>query len=77
MGVIIGMDPHKRSATIEVIDEAGRAVAVGRFGTDKTCLRKHLAGGDPGGVMRVMCRWRESDADPIAAARRVVVAVGA
>jgi hypothetical protein len=24
MGVIIGMDPHKRSATIEVIDERAR-----------------------------------------------------
>ncbi len=35
MGVIIGMDPHERSATIEVIDEVGRAVALGRFGTDK------------------------------------------
>ena len=45
MGVIIGMDPHKRSATIEVIDEAGRAVAVGRFGTDKTGYQQMLAAG--------------------------------
>lgn len=29
MGVIIGMDPHQRSATIEVIDQSGRRVAVG------------------------------------------------
>ena len=35
MGVIIGMDPHKRSATIEVIDEAASVLAVGRYGTDK------------------------------------------
>ena len=35
MGVIIGMDPHKRSATIEVIDERARVLAVGRYGTDK------------------------------------------
>jgi transposase len=35
MGVIIGMDPHKRSATIEVIDERGQVLAVGRYGTDK------------------------------------------
>jgi transposase len=35
MGVIIGMDPHKRSATIEVVDERGRMLATGRFGTDK------------------------------------------
>jgi hypothetical protein len=37
MGVIIGMDPHKRSATIEVIDAVtGRTLRAGRFGTDKT-----------------------------------------
>jgi transposase len=35
MGVIIGMDPHKRSATIEVIDERARVLAAGRYGTDK------------------------------------------
>jgi transposase len=45
VGVIIGMDPHKRSATIAVIDEAGRAVAVGRFGTDKTGYADLLAAG--------------------------------
>jgi transposase len=45
VGVIIGMDPHKRSATIEVIDEAGRAVAVGRFGTDKAGYAELLAAG--------------------------------
>lgn len=35
MAVIIGMDPHKRSATIEIVDEHGRIVAAGRYGTDK------------------------------------------
>ena len=45
MGVIIGMDPHKRSATIEVIDQAGRAMAVGRFGTDKAGYADLLAAG--------------------------------
>lgn len=29
MGVIIGMDPHKRSATIEVIDEQATVLAGG------------------------------------------------
>jgi len=29
VGVIIGMDPHKRSATIEVVDDRGRVLAVG------------------------------------------------
>jgi len=28
------MDPHKRSATIEVVDERGQKMAVGRYGTD-------------------------------------------
>jgi transposase len=32
--VIIGMDPHKRSATIEVIDEREKVLAQGRFATD-------------------------------------------
>jgi transposase len=33
--VIIGMDPHKRPATIEVIDEQAAVLAAGRYGTDK------------------------------------------
>ena len=45
MGVIIGMDPHKRSATIEVIDERGRVLAQGRFGTDKDGYADMLAAG--------------------------------
>jgi len=45
MGVIIGMDPHKRSATIEVIDPRGRRLAVGRFGTDKAGYADMLAAG--------------------------------
>jgi transposase len=35
MAVIIGMDPPKRSATIEILDERAQVLAVGRFGTDK------------------------------------------
>ncbi|WP_431949679.1 hypothetical protein [Nocardia lijiangensis] len=34
MTVIIGMDPHKRSATIEIIDHRGTVLATGRYGTD-------------------------------------------
>ncbi|MGW5113776.1 IS110 family transposase [Nocardia sp. NPDC004123] len=34
MTVTIGMDPHKRSATIEIIDAAGHILAVGRYTTD-------------------------------------------
>jgi transposase len=33
--VIIGMDPHKRSATIEVINDREQVLAQGRFGTDR------------------------------------------
>jgi transposase len=33
--VIIGMDPHKRSATIEIIDDRERILDQGRFGTDR------------------------------------------
>jgi transposase len=45
VGVIIGMDPHKRSATIEVIDEAGRVLESGRFGTDNDGYAQLLAAG--------------------------------
>ncbi|MDQ3423978.1 MAG: IS110 family transposase [Actinomycetota bacterium] len=32
--VIVGVDPHKKSVTIEAIDEQGKKMATGRFGTD-------------------------------------------
>ncbi len=34
--VVIGMDPHKRSATIEVMTGDETVVGTGRFGTDRT-----------------------------------------
>jgi hypothetical protein len=43
VGVIIGMDPHKRSATIEVIDERARVLAAGRYGTDTAGYAEMLA----------------------------------
>ena len=43
MGVIIGMDPHKRSATIEVIDERAVVLAAGRYGTDTAGYAQMLA----------------------------------
>jgi hypothetical protein len=33
--VIIGVDPHKRSATIEIINSQEKALGQGRFGTDR------------------------------------------
>ena len=31
--VIVGVDPHKKSVTIEAIDEQGKVLSIGRFGT--------------------------------------------
>ena len=46
MGVIIGMDPHKRSATIEVDRRREPGCCdVGRFGTDKTGYVEMLGAG--------------------------------
>ena len=41
--VVIGMDPHKRSATIEAIDEREKALAQGRFSTDTEGYQQMLA----------------------------------
>ena len=43
--VFIGVDPHKLSATIEVVDDRETVLATGRFGTDKVgyaAMRKHV-----------------------------------
>ena len=44
--VVIGVDPHKLSATIEVADERETVLATGRFTTDKAgyaAMRRHVA----------------------------------
>ena len=44
-GVIIGVDPHKLSATIEVVDHHGHLLGSGRFTTDKagyTAMRTYV-----------------------------------
>jgi transposase len=44
--VFIGVDPHKLSATIEVVDGRETVLASGRFGTDKAgyaAMREHVA----------------------------------
>ena len=44
--VFIGVDPHKLSATIEVVDDREPVLATGRFATDKAgyaAMRKHVA----------------------------------
>jgi hypothetical protein len=43
VGVIIGMDPHKRPATIEVTGEQAVVLAAGRYGTDKAGYARMLA----------------------------------
>ena len=45
MSVIIGMDPHKRSATVEVVDQRAVVLMTGRFGTDKAGYAQMLAAG--------------------------------
>ncbi|WP_432489678.1 IS110 family RNA-guided transposase [Kineococcus sp. SYSU DK018] len=45
MHVIIGMDPHKRSATIEVLAEREQVLAAGRFSTDTAGYRDMLTAG--------------------------------
>ena len=43
--VIVGMDPHKKSVTIEAIDQQGKKVATGRFGTgtgDYKAMLRHV-----------------------------------
>jgi transposase len=39
------MDPHKRSATIEIINERAQVLGQGRFGTDRDGYRAMLAAG--------------------------------
>jgi hypothetical protein len=41
--MIIAVDPHKASVTIEVIDGEGKAGATGRFATDERSCRNLLA----------------------------------
>jgi transposase len=43
--VVIGTDPHKRSATIEVLDDRERVLQVGRFGTDRDGYKQLLTAG--------------------------------
>ncbi len=46
--VIIGVDPHKLSATIEVVDEREELLGSGRFTTDRAgyaAMRKYAGPG--------------------------------
>ena len=46
MRVFIGVDPHKLSATIEVVDARETVLATGRFDTNKAgyaAMKKHVA----------------------------------
>jgi transposase len=43
--VIIGMDPHKRSATIEVIDQRAHVLATGTYDTDNSGYARMLQAG--------------------------------
>jgi transposase len=44
--IVIGVDPHKLSVTIEVVDDHETVPAAGRFSTDQAgyaAMRKHVA----------------------------------
>jgi hypothetical protein len=41
--VIVGVDPHKKQVTIEAVDQDGKVLAVGEFGTDNQGYRLMLA----------------------------------
>ncbi|MEU8820816.1 transposase [Actinoplanes sp. NPDC048796] len=43
--VVIGVDPHKRSATIEIMNHREKPVGKGRFGTDRDGYQAMLAAG--------------------------------
>lgn len=43
--VVIGVDPHKRSATIEVLGKSEKVLATGRFGTDRDGYKALLTAG--------------------------------
>jgi transposase len=43
--VVIGVDPHKLSATTEVLDGREKVLGGGRFGTDRPGCRQMLAAG--------------------------------
>ncbi|WP_197698412.1 hypothetical protein [Micromonospora viridifaciens] len=43
--VIIGVDPHKRSTTIEIINAREKTLGQGRFGTDRDGYQAMLAAG--------------------------------
>jgi transposase len=43
--VVIGVDPHKRSATIEIMNHREKPVGSGRFGTDRDGYQAMLAAG--------------------------------
>src|SRR3954464_14762866 len=43
--VIIGMDPHKSPATMEIVDQRERLLGAGRFATDTAGYRQMLTAG--------------------------------
>jgi hypothetical protein len=50
---VIGVDPHKHSATIEVIDQRERVLAGGRFRTDHDGYKAMLTAGRKHGEFAV------------------------
>ena len=60
--VIVGVDPHKKSVTIEAIDRQGQKLGTGRFGTgtrDYEAMLGHVRAQWP------HHRWHDSSSGPI------------
>ena len=55
--VVIGMDPHKPSVTIEARDTREVLRATGRFGADS---RQYKPSGCPPGALSPCCFWAGS-----------------
>ena len=71
--VFIGVDPHKLSATIEVVDERETVLATGRFGTDQggyAAMRRQVAAWPAAGVGGRGQQRRRAAAGAAAAGRR-------
>ena len=62
--VVIGMDPHKRSATIAVMDEHETVLDGGRFGTDAAGYRAMLTFREAMARSGLGCRRHERDRAP-------------
>src|SRR4051794_9733636 len=63
IGVTVGVDPHKRSVTIEAIDDQEKKLATGRFGTGRRDYRWAIEGAH--GVGRPLAQRLLADGETV------------